>query len=91
MKYREEELKKYKMHPDRVKELTGVKVELYVFTRGQIEEYAQQSIQEITEEEIEKTIRGVEIEWFNSAEYDPEIELEPMFAAAIIKLMNEKR
>ncbi len=35
------ELDKYKMHSERVKELTGVEADLYVFTKGQIEEYTQ--------------------------------------------------
>jgi hypothetical protein len=33
-----EDLKQYKMHPQRVKQLTGVNAELYVFTFHQLQE-----------------------------------------------------
>ena len=33
-----EDLKQYKMHPQRAKELTGVKAELYVLTFNQLQE-----------------------------------------------------
>ena len=39
MKPTAEELKPYRMFPERAKELTGVAAELYVFTRDQIEEF----------------------------------------------------
>ena len=38
----EEILKQRRIHPDRVKELTGVDAELYIFTREQLQEYASQ-------------------------------------------------
>jgi len=33
-----EDLKQYKMHPQRAKELTGIEAELYVFTFQQLQE-----------------------------------------------------
>ena len=38
------ELDKYKMHLDRVKELTGVEADLYVFTKSQLEELMQNTL-----------------------------------------------
>ena len=59
-------LGQFKMHPDRVKELTGTNAELYVMTKDQLQEYAESWFKEKSKKDWDRFV-----EWFEVCYQEP--------------------